>query len=323
MTRAAPPASAVVENMGVRTFNFEDASRKRPVVVELWYPTLKSGPFDEPESSDVVWIHPKAVRNVPFADMRKKYPLIILSHGHGGDRRNLSWLAEQLVQNGYIVASVEHHGSSWRSYNSLLSLRFWERPRDISFALHQLLKEPSLKNQIDPNRIGFVGYSLGGMTGLLLAGAKAQNVKEVIIQQQSKLKEIDSAMVEQVDFKEAETSFAEPRIKSMVLLSPAAFIFPASSFKDVKIPIGLVASEGDEVLPYKEHALHVITHLVPTKLKMLHNKVSHYVFLNRVSEPGKVVVREEMRTDSIEADRPGVHREVGEFTIDFFHETLK
>lgn len=293
------------ENIGVRTLRYEDEQRKRPVLVELWHPTTASGPFDAPADPD--WIHPKEIRNVPISG--NQHPLIILSHGHGGDRRDRSWLAECLVRNGFVVASVEHYGNSWRSYNALISLRFWERARDISYAITQLLQDPGLQHKFDPKRIGFIGYSLGGMTGLALGGAKAQNVKEIITaMQQKNFKEIDLQLVEQVDFSEAQGSFADLRIKAMVLLAPATFVFPPQAMKDVKVPVALVASKGDEVLPFQDHAFKVITHLVPAKLKLLQDKTSHSVFLNRV-HPGEI-------------DRLNIHKEVGAFIIEFFKEQL-
>jgi len=148
MSKAPPPALAVGENIGVRTFKFQDAKRERPVMVELWYPTQHEGPFDDPKDS--VWISPKEIRNVPICE--GKHPLIMMSHGYGGDRRDRGWLVERLVQNGFVVASVEHHGNSWRTYNPLASIRFWERARDVSFAINQLLKDSSLKNHVDANR---------------------------------------------------------------------------------------------------------------------------------------------------------------------------
>jgi len=319
MSKAPAPGVALPENIGVHTEKFIDTKRDRPVLVELWYPTDRIGPIDQPE--DPAWEHPKEIRDAPPAS--GKFPLIMMSHGHGGDRRDRSWLVEYLVKSGYIVASVEHYGNSWRSYNPLLSLRFWERARDITFALTSVLKDPYFKKQIDPNRIGFVGYSLGGMTGLALGGARAQNVKEVVVKLQESLKEIDSELVQQIDFNDAQGSFGDKRIKALVLLSPAAFIYPAHSFKSVKVPVALVASEGDEVLPFHEHAWKVIEHLAPARLKLLRDKVSHYVFLNRVSAIGKDVIRQEIQTEIIQADRLTVHKEVGDFVTAFFKEHLR
>ncbi len=318
MSKVPPPVQKADENIGVRTLSYLDLQRERPVVVELWHPTPQTGPLDEPVDS--AWVHPKEIRDVSIAD--GKHPLIVMSHGHGGDRRDRSWLAEYLVRNGYIIASVEHYGNSWRNYNPLISLRFWERARDISFTITQLLKDPSLKDRIDPKRIGFIGYSLGGMTGLALGGAKAENVKEIIKLQQEHHREIDPELVEQIDFSEAHGNFADRRIKAMALLSPAAFIFPPKSLKEVKVPVALIASKGDEVLPFQDHAYKIITHLVPAKIKLLKDRVSHYVFLNRVSEEGKEIMRNEIHTESIESDRLVVHREVGTFIAEFFSEHL-
>ncbi len=306
------------ENIGVHTIQYNDPKRERPIVVEVWYPTQEQGPFDEAE--DLVWVHPKEIRDV--LPSQGKHPLIIMSHGHGGDRRDRSWLVEYLIDSGYIVASVEHHGNSWRSYNSLLTLRFWDRAKDISFAITKLIKEPFLRKKIDRNRIGFIGYSMGGMTGLALAGAKAQNVKEIVKKLQSSYQEIDPELVEQIDFEEAHQSFFDRRIKAMVLLSPAAYIFSPSAFKNIKVPVALVASEGDEILPFKEHALKVIQYLKGAKLKLLKDKVSHYVFLNRVSDTHKNMIREEIQTEEIQADRMKFHKEVGNFVKAFFKEHL-
>lgn len=304
--------------LGVRTLEYEDTQRSRPVLIELWYPTSAKAPLDLTTHS--VWVHPQEVRN--SRPVPQLHPLIVMSHGHGGDRRYLSWLVEHFVRKGFLVASVEHYGNSSSTYDLLNTLRFWERARDISFAITHLLEEPFLKGSIDPHRIGFVGYSLGGMTGLSLGGAPAQNVKEIMLAQQKNFKEFDPEMVAGLDFMEASGDFSDSRIKAIALLSPATFVFPAPSLKQVKVPVALVASKGDEVLPFQEHAHRVMTHLVPAKLKLLKEKASHYVFMNRISPRGKEVLSREIQAESIESDRLSIHREVGPFLAEFFQEQL-
>lgn len=318
----AQPSQIFPEHIGVRTVHYEDTKRQRPVVVELWYPTTLSEPLDDPK--DPIWVHPQEIRNAPFEE--KRHPLILMSHGHGGDRRDRSWIVEYLVKNGFIVASVEHFGNSWRNYNPLLTLRFWERALDISFAISSLIKDPVLKKQIDSSRIGFVGYSLGGMTGLALGGAKIRNIEEIAIQYFKKYQEIDKIdleMVEKADFSEANRNFTDRRIKAFALLSPAAFGMAPESFRKIKAPVALVASEEDEVLPYQEHARKVVEYLKPVKLKLFREKVSHYVFLNRVSDVGKSSLRSDIQTENIQTDRFKIHKEVGLFLVAFFQEHLQ
>jgi predicted dienelactone hydrolase len=245
MTKCSAPSKThrEIRSVGVKTLEYIDLQRnERPVLVEVWYPTLKTGSSDE-------------VRDAPLAASKSKYPLILMSHGHGGERRDLSWLAEQLAFQGYVVASVEHFGNALSTYCPVKSLRFWERPLDVTFTLDRLIGESFLQGKIDEGRIGFVGYSLGGMTGLALGGAKAQNVKEIALYLQDKYKEISREIVEETDFSMAPHSYADPRVKAMVLLCPATFIYPPQSLSDVKVELGLVAAINDQMLPHEEHAL--------------------------------------------------------------------
>lgn len=303
--------------LGVCTFKYEDAKRGRPILVEVWYPTEQPGPFAE--TNDPIWVHPRERRDAPLSQSR--HPLILLSHGNRGDRRDRSWLAERLVKKGYIVASVEHFGNSWETFSPILTLRFWERAQDVSFALDQILQETSLKDRIDENRIGFVGYSLGGMTGLALAGAQASNLQEVLPKKLARYPEITPEVLAKIDLSEGTGNFRDLRIRALLLLAPATFVYTPQSLEKVKVPIGLVATLDDEILPHKEHAYQIIKHLMPAKLKLMRKKVSHFAFLNRVSETGKKIFNEALLYNPLKADP--VHSEVADFALDFFRTHLK
>jgi predicted dienelactone hydrolase len=308
-------------SLGVRTIDYLDASRNRPVVIELWYPTAAHLPVDVP--SDSIWVHPKEVRNAPLFKGKAKFPLILISHGHRGGRREASWLAASLVQAGYMVAAVDHYGDMRFHSDIFESIRFWNRPLDFTFVLDQLEKDGSLQAEIDFNRIGFIGYSMGGMTGLALAGGQAQNGRV----RQAALKLTQSALheklIDRFDLSCAEKSYKDPRIKAMVLLCPAVFIYAPDTLKQIKTPIGLVAALGDEVLPFKEHAYQIIHYLVPKKLKMLREEISHYAFLNPLTDSGKLILHKALQNDPPCCGRDTLHREVTAFAIEFFQATLK
>ena len=307
--------------IGVRTFEYQDQKRQRPVVVELWYPSDAKAPLDQ--ANDPVWVHPEEMRDVPCIDCLQTFPLIMMSHGHGGDRRERSWLADQLVRHGFIVASVDHYGNTTSTCNILASLKFWERGRDVSFAIDQLLQEPFLKGRIDAKRIGFVGYSLGGMTGLGLAGAEVDAIEQALGQLSKKYPDIQPGMIEHLDITEAKRSLQDPRIRAAVLICPASFVYSPDSLKRVQIPVGLVVAPDDEVLPFKEHAKLIIEHVVPARLKVMKREISHYAFLNRVSEAGKKLVKKHIYKDPPWCSRTVIHQEVGLFAVDFFREFLR
>ncbi|HSX38361.1 MAG TPA: hypothetical protein VLE95_05975 [Chlamydiales bacterium] len=319
----AQPLSAMQKktrphSLGVRTVEYFDVSRNRPLLVEIWYPTTKQKPLDTPV--DEMWIHPQEVRNAPFIKEMRKAPLLLISHGYKGGRRDISWLADIMVQAGYIVAAVDHYGDTRCYFDPRQSVCFWNRPLDCMFLLNQLSRDERMREKIDFDRIGFIGYSLGGMTGLALAGGQAKDLS-CVIKSLSDHK-IEPKHFEGFDFSIAEKSYKESRVKAMLLLCPAFFIYGADSFKQIQIPIGLVAAMGDEVLPFREHAYQVIQHLSPIKLKLFREEISHYAFMNRVSESGKKILKKALHTDPPCCERLILHQEVGEFAVDFFRSAL-
>ncbi|HSX13624.1 MAG TPA: alpha/beta fold hydrolase [Chlamydiales bacterium] len=320
MQKHSNEVALISDAIGVRTLNFHDEKRNRPVIVEFWYPTDEQN-FIYDITDDSVWIHPKEARNVSLSKMKQKYPLILMSHGHRGDRRERTWLADALVRQGYIVASVEHHGNAWYQYNPLSSFCFWDRAKDISFALTCLLENPEYKNQIDQQKIGFVGYSMGGMTGLALAGAEAKYVKEVAAMQLKLAGDVSQESFNTLDFSDAEKSYLEPRIRSILLICPATFAYQPESLKQIKTPIGLIASIDDEVLPHQDHANKIIQNMTPFKLKLLKNKTSHYAFLNRMTEKGYTLLQKAVGNPSGINWTP-IHKDATQFAITFFKETL-
>lgn len=310
-----------IETIGVRTLEYEDAKRHRPVIVELWYPVEASVLADT--ALEDVWIHPNESRNAPLSSISQKYPLILLSHGHGGERRDRSWLAEHLVKANFIVASVDHYGNSHRTLDPILTLQFWDRAKDISFTIDQLMDEPFLEGRLDEQRIGFTGYSLGGMTGLALAGGVVEQIEESIAKHSHRFPEISKEALDKVDFSHVKKPFRDPRIGAILLLAPANFIYRPEALTQIKVPIGLVSAINDEVLPHRDHSYPLIQHIVPVKLKVLRREISHFAFLNIASEFGKKFLPARVQSDPPCCDRSRVHRDVGKFAAEFFTEVFK
>jgi predicted dienelactone hydrolase len=134
---------------------------------------------------------------------------------------------------------------------------------------------------------------------------------------------LNEEVLSRFDLSPAEKSYGEPRIKAMLLLCPAAFVYTPESLKEIKIPVGLVAAIGDEVLPFREHAYKIVHHLIPAKLKMLRKEISHYAFINRISDAGRAVLHKALHSDPPCCDRLSLHKEVSAFAVDFFRTTFK
>ena len=147
-------------NIGQSTLKLVDSTRERPLKTEIWYPTkdttkvnvTKEYPFKLPPTSKDAEIVPR------------KFPLIMLSHGTGGNRISQMWLACELASNGYIVAAVDHYGNTLDNKIPENFVKVWDRPLDISFVIDELLKNSLWISAIDSTQIGMAGFSLGGYT---------------------------------------------------------------------------------------------------------------------------------------------------------------
>ena len=111
-----------------------DSKRQRELMVYFWYPTAKSpdakGQYypgaaqmdAKPEIRKIMsdefgeaWtamvsseISSHAIEHAPIANSRRTFPIVIFSHGVGGSGFEYTVLIENLVSNGYVVASIEH-----------------------------------------------------------------------------------------------------------------------------------------------------------------------------------------------------------------------
>jgi dienelactone hydrolase len=116
-----------------------------------------------------------------------RFPLVVFSHGFGGCGTQSIFFTEELARHGYVVAAPDHKDAVC-SVEGTGSLRFikpdesFSRPERWSEATHRgrgtdlrlasqwALQSAELGAQIDPDKIGVVGHSLGGYTALGLAG---------------------------------------------------------------------------------------------------------------------------------------------------------
>ena len=121
---------------------------------------------------------------------RGPFPLLMASHGNlVAAAKNMPDTLEALASHGYVVVSVEHTGNNDASYQasflegtlhlplgpnpSLGSDTILQRSKDVSFVLDQVLAgaldtvtHTRLRQAVDAENIGMLGYSLGGQTTL-------------------------------------------------------------------------------------------------------------------------------------------------------------
>jgi len=131
-------------------------------------------------------------RRVPIKihvpEQQGQWPVVVFSHGGGGNWNANFAQASHLAGHGYAVLCLEHVGSNTERMKE--GLRFMDnvkamtrassevlgRPKDVSFALDMAEEwnrtHPVLKGCLDLGHVGVMGHSFGAYTTLVVCGAR-------------------------------------------------------------------------------------------------------------------------------------------------------
>lgn len=258
---------------------------------------------------------------------RDHVPLIIISHGNRGYLDDHRWLVGELVKAGFAVVVLNHPKDNRFDSSSAGTIRVWDRPPDISFLITSILNNDTFGNQIDESRVGAVGYSSGGQTVISLAGGVYDpKMMGDYCESAERGPDCDLAEVVDVDFSDAGGSYRDDRIQAVFAMAPA--LGPGMTIDGltrIDIPVGLVATEDDElVLPihhakrYSENIPGVETTLLP--------KGGHFVYVTSCTLIPFIVDFFMSEIDlcgrAIDVERETVQAEVAIIIVDFFNRHL-
>ena len=208
------------------------------ILAQLWTPC--AAPASEIVVDSEIW--PVAIRGVKgCAITQKRLPLVVISHGLFGDRFSHHDTAEFLADAGFAVVSLNHTQDSVLSYNDKSASDispFLVRPIDIRRVIDWITIHRQADVDIDRNRIGFFGFSRGGYTGLILAGAAPDFHHPTF----PCLEKIPLCREMSDNDVPAHAPGYEPRIKAFVLADPLSFFADKRTLEAVKAPIQLWSS---------------------------------------------------------------------------------
>lgn len=319
----SPPA--LRPPVGVTSRVFRDQVHERTLATTIWYPATVDT-IEQPIAWDGIFLGSSAW-DAPLRPTPRRWPLVLLSHGSGGDGANLAWLAELLASHGYLAAAVDHPGD--RFGDSRVEGRFavWRRPPDVSTVLTQLLADPVLGPRVDPARVVGAGHSSGALTMLALAGARLQP-KSFLAYCRGPgagpdcpfFADIDPTQIP--DLAQAGRSFRDRRIRAVVALSPV--LGPgvtASSLRQIGVPVTIIASRTDELVPFNRNAARY-QRLIPHARLITIPAAGHFVFMPLCSEPGRLVAAQVCVDRIPRIDRAAVHARTGRLIIASFDRSL-
>ena len=163
------PVAAHTYEAGLSTLVVLDERSDRELEGLIWYPTDSAEPT-QPDFKSAVWVGAQVIRDAKAAP--GAFPLIVLSHGMFGNARNQAWLAAEMARRGFVVAAVDHPGTSTWQRDPDQRRALWRRPGDITRLIDFAVLPGTLPVQVDPDQVFMAGHSLGGFTALALAGAR-------------------------------------------------------------------------------------------------------------------------------------------------------
>ncbi len=318
-------------NIGQQTLLFRDTPRQRPLKTEVWYPTRDTSGANP--SAEYPFKLPPVSHNARPEEGH--FPLIIFSHGTGGNRISQMWLAAELAGEGFVVAAVDHWGNTHDNKIPESFVKIWERPADVSYLLNRLPGESLPGRYIDTSAIGVAGFSLGGYTALALAGA------EIDYGQLRLFSKTDEG---QIEFNVPELGdlssllnddfikmagreglhLKDNRIKAFFVMAPAL----GQGFTDtrqmaaVDRPVFIIGAAADERTPVQTNACYYHQLITGSRYAEIDAPAGHYVFMN---EARAFLKRQAPRvfTDAPGVNRREIHKKVARRALDFFNKQLK
>lgn len=303
-------------SVGFHELDFLDPLDSRPMHAYAFYPST------DPEQVTKVQGYPlEAAENAKIAMGR--FPLLMLSHGNTGTPLAQHDLATSLARQGFVVVAVFHPGDNYMDHSRLGSLsNLYGRPLQISEAISAALLDPMLSPYISARRVGVIGYSAGGETALILAGAQPdlQRLRQYCIerpQDRDACKTQGELLVDRDDLH----AQADPRVGALMLMAPLGLMFGRHTLADVHVPVLMYSGDGDELLAIDKNAEALARKLPEVSDFKLLAGAGHFVFMAPCDDEQRATTPV-LCTDAIGVDREDIHRNLSAEAVRFFGNAL-
>lgn len=324
-----------------KTAHLRDAEHRDQLRVTVWYPAAA----DAVEHPLVVGSPERPLRNVgsvaldaAFAADATGWPVILLSHGFGGTARMMGWFGIAMARDGYIVVAVDHPGSNAVDAMTVLGATlYWDRADDLRAALEATERDQTIGRHMDLARVGVAGFSAGGFTALVAAGARVDPThfaqfceahpddgvcrpqQEFAVTPEERATALELPEVA-AELPHAGDDHAIPAVRAVFAMAPALVqALDPASLAHMQTPVHIVLGDTDTVAPPATNGLMAAKMIPRAELQRLPG-VGHYDFLSSCTEAGQTVVPQCKMIPVPQAD---THSAAIAAAQDFFGRNLK
>ncbi|WP_156510346.1 alpha/beta fold hydrolase [Labrenzia sp. OB1] len=331
------------EGVGVRQIKIASPARGRDLDVTVWYPADASGEVVA-VGADRIFEGTEA-----FADAAPRpgtYPLIVFSHGSGASIHKMSWVATELAEKGFVVAGPDHPGTTSGDSTPEDTPKLWERTDDLSNVISALLADPAWDKVIAADRIGVLGFSLGGAAALELAGARADleayahyceaypDMADCVWfaggrgYRNREAIDVDVLDLRSVDKERFEQSNLDPRVRATVLVDPSlALAYDEASFAGILSSLHFINLGNPDTVPVSVKA-DGLAGLAPDATHTWIKDAVHFSFLPVCAEGAAEFMKsvgetDELCTDGNHRSRADIHAELDRNIAEAFDRMLQ
>jgi len=294
-----------------RTAALRDAQHRAVLRITVWYPAsadaveqnIVIGPAEQP-----LFEVGRAAPDAPFATSPRNWPVILLSHGYGGSARVMGWLGIALARDGYIVVAVDHPGNNGAEPMTVAGATlWWDRAEDLRVALDAIARDRTVGPHADLSRVGVAGFSAGGYTSLIAAGARIEPQRFVrfcethpgddmckpqpeLAVTRAQFDELLTRPEIRAELAHASDDHSIAQVRAVFVMAPALVqaLRPAS-LAALATPVQIVVGDDDTTAPAATNAV-VAAQRIPDALLMRLPGVTHYDFLADCTAAGRAAV---------------------------------
>jgi dipeptidyl aminopeptidase/acylaminoacyl peptidase len=187
----------------------------------------------------------------------RKYPALVAVHGgyHLSFSDDFFVFMKLAVDNGYIVIFPEYRGSKGYGAEHYNAIDYGGKEVDDVLAAVDYLAE--FRPYVDKDKLAIVGWSHGGMITLLAierAPKRFQCAVDIV-----GLADFVTYMSYKPDYRRQDVA-RQPRFKGLPFEKLGAYmdVSPINHVEKIEIPLFVVATTGDKIVPIQLHALRLI-----------------------------------------------------------------
>jgi predicted dienelactone hydrolase len=314
---------------GYRVIPVAMSHRANPVLVHVWYPADNGTGAELVGQNALFYGHYVRRDAKPAAGL---HPLVLLSHGSGGNAERMGWLATELANRGMIVAAPDHPGTTSGDSDPFQTVKVWERPQDLSAIIDFIAANKVDGLTPDMKRVAVVGFSLGGFSALSLSGVQVSKTQFIdycnVNRGQLDCGWMQAAGVDftTIDQTRYEQSNADPRIKVTVAIDPA---LPAAMVVDSLTKINqpvLVVNLGDPNTIPPAMRVDAIARSIHNSSYVAVPGAHHFSFMAECSWLGYIVIgiagEDNICSDTGFRNRSVLHKELAPMIVEFLDKAL-